>query len=207
MVLRDKNHPSVIIWSLGNESGAGVNHAAMYGWIKEYDKTRYVQYESGNPGPNISDIIAPMYCSREWIEEKMADMNDLRPFIMCEYAYSKSNSNGNFMDFWELVDKYPRFQGGFIWDFQDKALTQIRDDGSVKYVYGGAFQEAIVDYVPDMCLNGVLFPDLSWKPSAYEIKNCQAPVKVIVDANPFPGKQYKVKNNYQFTRFNHLRIT
>lgn len=208
MVLRDKNHPSVIIWSLGNESGAGVNHAAMYGWIKEYDKTRYVQYESGNPGPNISDIIAPMYCSREWIEEKMADMNDLRPFIMCEYAYSKSNSNGNFMDFWELVDKYPRFQGGFIWDFQDKALTQIRDDGSVKYVYGGAFQEAIVDYVPDMCLNGVLFPDLSWKPSAYEIKNCQAPVKVIVDANPFTGEvKYKVKNNYQFTRLNHLRIT
>lgn len=208
MVLRDKNHPSVILWSLGNESGAGMNHAAMYGWIKEYDKTRYVQYESGNPGANITDILVPMYCSKDWIEEKMADMNDLRPFIMCEYAYAKSNSNGNFIDFWELVDKYPRFQGGFIWDFQDKALTLRRDDGTIKYVYGGAFQEAIVDDVEDMCLNGVVLPDLSWKPSAYEIKNCQAPVKIILDEDPFTGNvSYSIKNNYQFIDLSHLRIT
>lgn len=208
MVLRDKNHPSVIVWSLGNESGAGINHAAMYGWIKEYDKTRYVQYESGNPGANISDILAPMYASKDWIEEKMADMNDLRPFIMCEYAYAKSNSNGNFKDFWDLVDKYPRYQGGFIWDFQDKALTLRREDGTIKYVYGGAFGEAIVDSVEDMCLNGVVLPDLSPKPSAYEIKNCQAPVKVFPEAEWFSGNiSYKIKNNYQFINLSHLRIT
>lgn len=207
MVLRDKNHPCVILWSLGNESGAGMNHAAMYGWIKEYDKTRYVQYESGNPGANITDILVPMYSSREWVEEKMADMNDLRPFIMCEYAYAKSNSNGNFMDFWELVDKYPRYQGGFIWDFQDKALTLRRDDGTMKYVYGGAFQEAVVDNVEDMCLNGVVLPDLSWKPSAYEIKNCQAPVKIIWDEDALTGRvSYSIKNNYQFLDLSHLRI-
>ena len=208
MVLRDKNHPSVILWSLGNESGAGINHAAMYGWIKEYDKTRYVQYESCNPGANITDILAPMYCSKDWIEEKMADRKDLRPFIMCEYAYAKSNSNGNFMDYWELVDKYPRFQGGFIWDFQDKALTLRNEDGSIKYVYGGAFQEAIIESTEDMCLNGVVLPDLSWKPSAYEIKNCQAPVKVIREVETFSGQiSYKIKNNYQFTDLSHLRIT
>lgn len=208
MVLRDKNHPSVIIWSLGNESGAGVNHAAMYGWIKEYDKTRYVQYESGNPGANITDILAPMYASKSWIEEKMADMNDLRPFIMCEYAYAKSNSNGNFKEFWDLVDKYTRYQGGFIWDFQDKALTQIREDGSIKYVYGGAFGEPIVDNVEDMCLNGVVFADLSPKPSAYEIKNCQAPVKIIKNQDWFSAEiSYKIKNDYQFIDLSHLRIT
>ncbi len=173
MVLRDKNHPSVILWSLGNESGAGMNQAAMYGWIKEYDKTRYVQYESSNPGPNISDILAPMYPSLDWIEECMANSTDLRPFITCEYAYAKSNSNGNFAMYWDAIRKYPRFQGGFIWDFADKAILK---DG--KYLYGGAFGEDIVDETPDMCLNGVVLPDLTIKPGSLEVKNIQSPVQV-----------------------------
>jgi beta-galactosidase len=208
MVLRDKNHPSIILWSLGNESGVGMNHAAMYGWIKEYDKTRYVQYESGNPEANITDIIAPMYPTKAWIEDKMADSEDLRPFIMCEYAYAKSNSNGNFKEYWDLVDKYPRFQGGFIWDFQDKALTKSLEDGTVKYVYGGAFVETIVDPVPDMCLNGVVFPDLSLKPAAYEIKNCQSPVQISYQVHPYLGTgQYVIKNNYQTLDLSHLIFT
>jgi beta-galactosidase len=208
MVLRDKNHPSVIIWSLGNESGAGANHAAMYGWIKEYDKTRYVQYESGNPGSNITDINCPMYPGKDWIEHKMADSSDLRPFIMCEYAYAKSNSNGNFKLFWDLVEKYPRFQGGFIWDFQDKALVQKVEDGIERYVYGGAFGEEVVDPTEDMCLNGVVLPDLSWKPGAFEIKNCQAPVAIAYEVSPYFGPVgYKLKNNYMFTDLSHLKIT
>jgi beta-galactosidase len=207
MVLRDKNHPSVIIWSLGNESGVGANHAAMYGWMKEFDKTRYVQYESGNPESNITDILAPMYPSKEWIEEKMADSKDLRPFIMCEYAYAKSNSNGNFKLYWDMVDKYPRFQGGFIWDFQDKALVQKREDGTIRYVYGGAFGEEVVDSVEDMCLNGVVFPDLSCKPSAFEVKNCQAPVKIVYEVNPYTGNgEYKIRNNYMFADLSHLKF-
>lgn len=208
MVLRDKNHPSIILWSLGNESGAGINHAAMYGWIKEYDKTRYVQYESSDPGANITDIIAPMYPAKSWIEDKMADLNDVRPFIMCEYAYAKSNSNGNFKQFWDLVEKYPRFQGGFIWDFQDKALTRRKPDGTVKYVYGGAFAEKVTDPVKDMCLNGVVFPDLSWKPAAYEVRNGQAPVIICYEVHPyFPIAGFKIKNNYQHLDLSHLRIT
>lgn len=174
MVLRDKNHPSVILWSLGNESGAGANQAAMYGWIKEYDKTRYVQYESGNPGGNISDVIAPMYPSMEWMHSVMADVTDLRPFIMCEYAYAKSNSNGNFGEFWDNIRRYPRFQGGFIWDFSDKAIWR---DG--RYLYGGAFGEAVQDPVPDMCLNGVVFPDLTPKPGTLEVQYVQAPVQIL----------------------------
>lgn len=174
MCLRDKNHPCVIIWSLGNESGVGANHAAMYGWLKFYDN-RPVQYESGGSLIGTSDIIAPMYPGREWIEECMSN-GDERPFIMCEYAYAKSNSNGNFAEFWELIRKYPRFQGGFLWDFIDKAIAQKGEDGKIRFRYAGAFGEDVMDPVPDMCLNGILFADLGQKPAAEEIKVCQAPV-------------------------------
>lgn len=180
MCLRDKNHPCVIIWSLGNESGVGSNHAALYGWLKYYDN-RPVQYESGGSLICTSDIIAPMYPGREWIEECMAN-GDERPFIMCEYAYAKSNSNGNFAEFWELIRKYPRFQGGFLWDFIDKAIAQRGDDGEIRFRYAGAFGENVVDPVPDMCLNGILFADLSQKPSAEEIKVCQAPIYLKYDS-------------------------
>jgi beta-galactosidase len=185
-----------------------MNHGAMYGWIKEYDKTRYVQYESASPGSNISDINVPMYPMKSWVEDKMADTEDMRPFIMCEYAYAKSNSNGNFKEFWDLVDKYPRFQGGFIWDFQDKALTITREDGSKKYVYAGAYGETVIDPVPDMCLNGVVFSDMSLKPAAFEIKNCQAPVRITTFVHPyFPGVIYQVKNDYQQLDLSNIRIT
>ncbi|MDE6639364.1 MAG: DUF4981 domain-containing protein [Acetatifactor sp.] len=174
MCLRDKNHPCVIIWSLGNESGVGANHAALYGWLKFYDN-RPVQYESGGSLIGTSDIIAPMYPNREWIEECMAS-GDERPFIMCEYAYAKGNSNGNFAEYWEFIRKYPRFQGGFLWDFIDKAIAQKGDEAVIRFRYAGAFGEDIKDSVPDMCLNGILFADLSQKPAAEEIKVCQAPL-------------------------------
>lgn len=207
MLLRDKNHPSIILWSLGNESGYGVNHAAMYGWIKEYDKTRYVQYESANPPANISDIVAPMYPGKDWILNCMANSEDLRPFIMCEYAYAKSNSNGNFKEFWDLIHKFPRFQGGFIWDFQDKALVMHDKAGNKKYVYGGAFEEDILDPAPDMCLNGIVFPDLTPKPAANEIKYVQAPVQIDYFEMPYDGRNgYRIYNHYLHRDLSHLNI-
>lgn len=272
MVLRDKNHPSVIVWSLGNESGAGCNHAAMYGWIKEYDKTRPVQYESGDPGKNISDIICPMYPQMPWVLDAMADSTDLRPFIMCEYAYAKSNSNGNFKEFWDYIHKFPRFQGGFLWDFADKALlVAVDSDGHVipdggagaasaagaeaaaggntpealasaapgmsegaglaadggaseakasggsaprmfadagkKYVYGGAFGEEVMDQTPDMCMNGVVFPDLSFKPGAYEVRNGQSPVTIEKVRQIYLGTQeWRIINRYHTLDLSHLKI-
>lgn len=211
MVLRDKNHPSVILWSLGNESGAGCNHGAMYGWIKEYDKTRFVQYESGNPGKNISDILCPMYPQMPWVLDAMADSSDLRPFIMCEYAYAKSNSNGNFKEFWDYIHKFPRFQGGFLWDFADKAIYKTKNQAGQpvpgKYVYGGAFLEDVMDQTPDMCMNGIVFPDLSLKPAAYEVRNVQAPVTIErVRQIYFGTEEWQIINRYHTLDLSHLSI-
>jgi beta-galactosidase len=207
MVLRDKNHPSILLWSLGNESGAGMNQAAMAGWIREYDKTRFVQYESKNPESNISDILAPMYPKKEWVEEVMADASDLRPFIMCEYAYGKGNSNGNFQEYWDLVEKYPRCQGGFFWDFADKALIEKAEDGNKRYVYSGAFEEDVQDPVPDMCLNGVVFADLSFKPAAYEVRNVQSPIQILYNAAmvAVTGK-CRIINRYHVSTLEHCQV-
>jgi beta-galactosidase len=180
MVLRDKNHPCVLFWSLGNESGCGPHHAAMSAWIHTYDPTRLVQYESGRPGPEVSDIFCPMYPDLNWIRHVLADPTEKRPIIMCEYAYAKGNSTGNFFKFWDLVDAEPRFQGGCIWDWHDKALLDTAPNGQPYYAYGGDFGGDF-DYHqdnedPQMCCNGIVGPDLVPHPGAYEVKKVQAPV-------------------------------
>lgn len=121
MVLRDKNHPSVIIWSLGNEAGGGSNFVNMRNWIKGYDPTRVVHYEGDNR-PEVSDIRSAMYESPARVEQRAKDTKDIRPYVMIEYAHSMGNSTGNFKEYWDIVRKYPVLQGGFIWDFVDQAL-------------------------------------------------------------------------------------
>jgi len=125
MVERDKNHPSIIFWSMGNETGWGTNFDAMYAEMKKIDPTRPIHYESRNPAyaPTLSryDIISTMYPSTRHIVEMM-EKDPTRPVIICEYAHSMGNSVGNFKDYWDLYDKYPRLQGGFIWDWVDQAL-------------------------------------------------------------------------------------
>ncbi|MBB4688230.1 glycoside hydrolase family 2 TIM barrel-domain containing protein [Amycolatopsis jiangsuensis] len=121
MVHRDKNHPSVVIWSLGNEAGAGSNFAAMYDWIHGYDTTRVIQYE-GDDRPGVSDVRSQMYPTPEAIKERALDQSDTRPYIMIEYAHSMGNSTGNFKEFWDVIRAHPVLQGGFIWDFVDQGL-------------------------------------------------------------------------------------
>lgn len=204
MVMRDKNHPCILFWSLGNESGAGMNHAAMAGWIKNYDPYRLIQYESMDPGPLISDIRAPMYPKLSWITDIMVDSRDKRPVIMCEYAYAKSNSSGNVNEFWEYVDKYPRLQGGFVWDWADKAITKYTADGKKYWAYGGDFYENVTDPVLDMCLNGIVQPDLTPHPGAYEIKKVQAPINV--KEKDITKGTFIVYNKYMDNALKHLDI-
>ncbi len=205
MVMRDKNHPCVLFWSLGNEAGVGMNHTAMAGWIREYDPFRLVQvYEFGGPNKNASHLRVPMYPDLATLRAMLTDAFDIRPIVMLEYAYAKSNSTGNFHEFWDLVEEYPRFQGGFVWDWQDKALTKEDDDGRTYFAYGGDFGEPVVDDVPDTCLNGVVSPDLTPHPAAFEIKACQAPVDVVaIDA---ASGEFELLNRYLDTDLSHLAV-
>ncbi|MEU0424151.1 glycoside hydrolase family 2 TIM barrel-domain containing protein [Streptomyces canus] len=123
MVHRDKNHASVVIWSLGNEAGGGSTFVNMRDWIKSYDTTRVVQYE-GDDRPTISDIRSEMYESPARVEQRARDTSDTRPYVMIEYCHAMGNSNGNFKKYWDIVRRYPVLQGGWIWDFVDQSLSE-----------------------------------------------------------------------------------
>ncbi len=122
MVHRDKNHASVVIWSLGNEAGGGTTFNAMYDWIRSYDPTRVIQYE-GDDRPGMSDIRSEMYDSPSRVEARAKDTADTRPYVMIEYSHGMGNSNGNFKKYWDIVRRYDVLQGGWIWDFADQALS------------------------------------------------------------------------------------
>ena len=194
MVMFHKNHTSIYSWSLGNESGTGANHAAMYGFIKEFDETRICQYEAGEPGKNVSDIRGNMYAPVGKILEMLADPRDDRPIVLVEYLYQISNAGGGVDKFVSLTETYERFQGGYIWDWQDKSLIVKDGPSGPFYGYGGDFGESMTDYdVPVfMCCNGIVLPDLTWKPVAYGVKIAYAPVGVSRRAN---GDVYTFRND------------
>ncbi|MBQ7841099.1 MAG: DUF4981 domain-containing protein [Lachnospiraceae bacterium] len=176
MVLTHKDHPSIYSWSLGNESGTGPNHAAMAGWIREYDGSRLCQYEAGQPGKNISDIRGDMYATQKNIMNMLADGKDLRPIILVEYLYQIRNAGGGMHKFLELLEKYERFQGGYIWDWSDKALYEEKD-GTGYFAYGGDFDSFTESGTPGfMTNNGIVTADLKPRPAAQEVKHIYCPI-------------------------------
>ena len=173
------NHPSIIYWSMGNETVDGPNFTAAYQWIKSQDKQRPIHWEQAHGGAN-SDIMCPMYASPRWCEEYAKNEASQKPLIQCEYDHTMGNSSGGFKEYWDLARKYPKFQGGFIWDFVDQALRgTIGADGKLKlasqqengtqvFVYGGDFNT----YDPsdnNFNCNGIIAPDRKLNPHAYEI--------------------------------------
>ena len=168
MFERDKNQPCVVIWSLGNESGNGVNFYATYDYLKSVDKTRPVQYEQAHLEYN-TDIFCPMY-ARIGNMVEYAETNPDRPLIQCEYAHSMGNSEGNFQDYWDAIEKYPALQGGLIWDWVDQGVLTKNKEGEEFWAYGGDFGPDTVASDGNFCCNGLVSPDRSVKPQLLEVK-------------------------------------
>jgi beta-galactosidase len=182
MVQRDINHPSIIIWSLGNESGHGANHDALYRWIKSVDPSRPVQYEGGGANSTATDIICPMYARVDqdqpfpavpkWSIKKWIGMpHETRPLILCEYAHAMGNSFGGFAKYWQAFRQHPRLQGGFVWDWVDQSLIKRDENGEPYSAYGGDFGDKPNDR--QFCMNGLVFADRTPHPALYEAQHAQ----------------------------------
>ncbi len=169
LVERDKNHPSVIIWSLGNECGQGENFHAAYEWIKDRDKSRPVQFEQAGEDSN-TDIVCPMYPGMWHMREYAGRSNPGRPFIMCEYAHAMGNSTGNFQEYYDVIRSSPHMQGGFIWDWVDQGILTKDENGDEYWAFGGDF--GAYDYPNDdnFCINGLVLPDRTPHPGLAEVK-------------------------------------
>lgn len=167
MVEAFKNHPSIIFWSLGNEAGDGPNFEACYKWIKNRDHSRPVQYERAVTAAH-TDVYCPMYSTLETME-KWAKNDDKRPMIMCEYAHAMGNSEGGFKEYWDLIRKYPKLQGGFIWDYVDQAFRGYSEKGDMIYTYGGDYGKYLASDNNFNC-NGLISPDRVLNPHMYEVK-------------------------------------
>ena len=166
-VQRSFNHPSVIIWSLGNEAGYGPNFEKAYDWIKAEDPSRLVQYEqAGRNGK--TDIYCPMYLGYKGCEDYSKDEKYQKPLIQCEYAHAMGNSEGGFKEYWDLVRKYPKYQGGFIWDFVDQSVRWTGKNGKMIYAYGGDFNRFDASDF-NFCDNGLISPDRVPNPHMYEV--------------------------------------
>ncbi|WP_370607719.1 beta-galactosidase [Citrobacter meridianamericanus] len=207
MVQRDRNHPSIIIWSLGNESGHGVNHDALYRWIKSEDPSRPVQYEGGGANTTATDIICPMYARVDqdqpfpavpkWSIKKWLSMpGEQRPLLLCEYAHAMGNSFGGFAKYWQAFRQYPRLQGGFVWDWVDQSLIKYDENGKAWSAYGGDFGDTPNDR--QFCMNGLVFADRTPHPALYEAKHEQQFFQFTL----LPGaeRQIEVTSEYLFRR-------
>ncbi len=214
LVARDKNHPSVIIWSMGNEAGNGINFFEGYKAIKNLDASkRPVQYERAYKveDGNLfdmdwnTDIIVPQYPSPTTFENIGKNLTD-RPFIPSEYAHAMGNSTGNFQDYWDVIEKYPNLQGGFIWDWVDQSIWKINEKGEKYYAYGGDFGENMPTD-NNFLNNGIVFPDRTPQPGLFEVKKAHEFINFknmgITRNNEI---RVLVENLYDFTNLSHFNF-
>ena len=199
MVQRDIHHPSVVMWSLGNESGAGSNHEAAAAFARSFDPSRPLHYEGGIRGNwmgshSLTDVIAPMYPAINAIKEYAKSPKADRPLIMCEYSHAMGNSNGTLAEYWEVIESTRGLQGGFIWEMWDHGPVQTMSDGSKRNAYGGDYGETKHD--GNFCCDGMVFPDRTAKPVMHEFKAIAAPA-VITGVKPATG-QFKIFNKNFF---------
>ena len=208
MAERDKNHPSIVMWSMGNESGYGPNFAAISAWLHDFDPTRPVHYEGaqgagGEPDPKTVDVISRFYTrvKQEYLNPGIAEgedkeraenarwerlleiaerTNDNRPVMMSEYAHSMGNALGNFKEYWDEIYSNPRMLGGFIWDWVDQGIYKTLPDGRIMVAYGGDFGDK--PNLKAFCFNGLLMSDRETTPKYWEVKKVYSPVELRVES-------------------------
>ncbi len=197
------NHPSIIVWSMGNEAGYGVNFEKTYDWVKSVDTTRPVQYERGGYDSK-TDIYCPMYMGYEG-SVKYCEGDGAKPYIQCEYAHAMGNSEGGFKEYWDLIRKYPKYQGGYIWDFVDQGLRDKSPvTGKEIFTYGGDYgRYPASDY--NFNCNGIIAPDRRMNPHAYEVRYCQQNVWI----NNFDATTgtLDIYNEYFFKNIDDLNLS
>ena len=211
LVERDKNHPCVLLWSLGNESGYGANHDAMARWIRERDPTRLIHYEGlthappgddGTPGfpVELYDVESQMYTALDRLIEKAQVADDPRPFFLCEYAHAMGQGPGGLKEYWEAFRKYPRLAGGCIWEWADHGIRVRTDEGEEWFAYGGDFGDAPHD--GNFCCDGLCFPDRVPHTGLIEYKTVIQPVHV--EPADLAAGQVKIVNRYDVLSLDHL---
>ncbi|TDD94221.1 glycoside hydrolase family 2 TIM barrel-domain containing protein [Flavobacterium cellulosilyticum] len=197
---KDKNHPSVIIWSMGNECGNGPVFYDAYDWLKKTDSTRLVQFEQAGENRN-TDIVAPMYPGiKTMIDYAKSDKK--RPFIMCEYSHAMGNSNGNFQEYWDIINSSKKMQGGFIWDWVDQGLRAKTDTGEMFWAYGGDLGGAKLQNDENFCANGLVTADRIAHPGLEEVKK----VYQNIDFQLNDDSNLKVTNNFNFTNLDNFNF-
>ena len=202
MVRRDKNHPSILFWSLGNESGFGSSFVASGRFIKEYDPTRLVHYEEDRDA-SIADVYSTMYTRHKALEILGRDTAKKKPHVVCEYAHAMGNGPGGLKEYWEIFERYPRLQGGFIWEWVDHGIKKYDSNGKAYYTYGGDYG----DYPNSgaFCCDGLIQADRRPTPGILQVKKVMEPV-TFIDFDKTTG-EITVCNKYDFTDLSHLEGT
>lgn len=222
MVERDKNHPAIILWSLGNETGHGANQEAMAAWVRRRDPSRPLHYEPGiwtqgltedeqpgtfvyEAGQTVTDIVCPMYPHLDTLVKWATDKRHpdrRRPLIMCEYSHAMGNSNGGLADYYDLFEKYPGLQGGFIWEWIDHGLRREAPGGQVYWAYGGDYGDVPNDR--NFCCDGLVWPDRTPHPAVREFQHLAQPVKLVaVDRKKATAT---FKNRQAFSDLSGIRV-
>lgn len=204
LVLRDINRPSIIMWSLGNESEFGRNFVAMAEAIKRLDDTRLLHYE-GDRDVEISDVYSTMYTRFERLEEIGKSIDGTKPHLLCEYAHAMGNGPGGLLDYQNLFRKYPRLHGGFIWEWIDHGIRCYDEEGNVFYKYGGDYGDA--PHNGNFNCDGLLFPDRTPSPALAEVKHIYAPIWIEHEATQQLGEaQHTVRlyNDYDHLSLDHI---
>ena len=229
MAERDKNHPSIIFWSLGNEAGCGPNHAAAASWLKDFDPTRYVHYEGAQGDPthpdNIPvgsanyaqnhntnmanptdrpyvDVLSRMYPSFEQVDGMVRSKVIKRPVMFCEYVHTMGNSGGNYQKYWDVIRSNKRLIGGHTWDFIDQGIEQTDEEGKQYYAYGGDFGDT--PNSSNFCLNGIVASDRTPNPTLFEMKYVHQPMHF--EATNADAGKIRIESRYFFKTLDHLEI-